>query len=161
MFYQQQFIPIWPFPPYPVRDEIDVINYTSPSMPGPPGPQGEPGPPGTPGETGPQGETGPAGPVTRDPILNTVIIKDNYTASQSDAYIGVDSTKSVTVLLPKEPEVGTTYIIKLQMGPPIGNRKVTIKAIDGTKIDGKSSIVLQNPYESISVIYNEYGWFII
>ena len=179
-------MPIWPFPPFPVKDEIDIINYTSPGIPGPPGPQGEQGPQGDVGPAGPQGEVGPAGPQgetgPQGPIgppgppgpspspddddddrspSNTVVVKDNYTASQSDAYIGVDSTKPVTILLPREPILGTTYVVKLQMASPIGNKKATIKAIDGTKIDGKSSIVLENPYESVSIIYNNNGWFII
>lgn len=141
--------------------------------PGPPGIQGEVGPTGAQGEAGVQGEQGPqgvpgpdgppgpTGPSSGDPVYNTITIKDNYTVSQSDAYIGVDSTKPVTVLLPKTPLVGTLYVIKLQMGAPIGTRKVTLKAIDNAKVDGKSSIVLQNPYETVSVIYNDNGWYIV
>ena len=198
--FQQQFIPIWPFPPFPVRDEVDIINYSSPSIPGPPGPQGEqgppgiqgePGPPGTPGEVGPagpqgdvgpigpQGETGPAGPAgspgqqgpvgpqgpsgsSGDPIYNTVLIDSDYTASEEDAYIGVKSTKPITIKLSKNPPEGILYVVKLEMGAPIGNRKVTIKSCSPTvKIDGNSSVVLQNPYESISLIYRDLGWHII
>lgn len=177
----QQLVPIWGAPLLlPLPDDVDIINFCEAGKPGPqgePGPQGPAGPQGpigpqgetgpigpagSPGQEGPEGPQGPAGPSSGgDPVYNSIIIKDNYTALQSDAYIGVDTTKPITILLPKTPTIGTVYVIKLQMAAPIGNKKVTIKAIDGIKIDGKSSIVLQNPYETVSVIYNQYGWFII
>jgi hypothetical protein len=89
-------------------------------------------------------------------------VKCDYTASEDDAYIGVVSTKPITIKLPKNPPEGLLYVIKLEMGAPIGNKKVTIKSIDpNVKIDGNSSIVLQNPYEYISLIYRALGWHII
>jgi len=187
VLFQPPFIPFWPLP-----DDNDVINYYASGTPGPagpPGPQGEPGTqgprgdtgpagpqgePGTQGATGPQGEPGaqgpagntgpqgPEGPVNGDPIYNTVEVKCDYTASLTDAYMGVITTKPITIKLPNNPPEGLVYVIKLEMGAPIGNKKVTIKPINPSiKIDGNSSIVLQNPYEYVSLIYRALGWHII
>lgn len=132
---------------------------------GPPGPQGEIGPAGPAGPAGAQGEVGPqgpAGPSSGDPIYNTVLIDSDYTVSQNDAYIGVKSTKPIVVKLPKEPEEGTLYIVKLEMGAPVGNRKVTIKSSEaGVKIDGNLSIILQNPYECVSILYRGRTWHVV
>ena len=185
--FQQTLFPFWNPTLLPVLPEdVDIINFSSSSTPGPPGPPGpqgdsgpkgdtgpagppgEQGPPGPQGEAGPagaQGKTGPqgpAGPISGDPIYNTVLIDSDYTVSLDDAYIGVKSTKPITVKLPIEPPEGILYIVKLEMGAPIGNRKVTIKSLDpSVKIDGSLSIILQNPYEYISIIYRGHGWHVV
>jgi hypothetical protein len=88
----------------------------------------------------------------------TKVISENYTASESDYYIGVDSTKAVVITLPSTPHAGTELIIKVEMKPPVGSRKVTIKTSDGSLIDGSSSVVLQQSYEFIRVLYRS-NWF--
>lgn len=90
----------------------------------------------------------------------TKLISEDYTAIETDYYIGVNSNKAVKVTLPSTPQDGTELIIKVEMNSPIGSRKVTIKTSDGSLIDGISSIVLQQPYEVITVIYRT-NWFII
>lgn len=90
----------------------------------------------------------------------TVVVSKNYTASKSDYYIGVDSQDSVSIILPANPEDGRTIIVKAEMRPPLGSRKVTIKTSDGSLIDGMVSQILQQPYQSITVIYRN-NWFII
>ena len=133
---------------------------------GPQGADGPKGPPGPQGATGPQGEPGPQGPqgpgFNGDPIYNTVLIDDDYIVSQDDAYIGVQTKKPIKILLPTGLEQGTLYVIKLEMSAPIGNRKVTIiTENDGITIDGRTSLVLQEPYEYVSLIYRGNGWHII
>lgn len=175
---QQQNMPFgWPMIPFIPRlpDDIDIINYTAPAgTPGPPGPagpagpQGEPGPQGVAGTQGPQGEVGPAGPqgevgpagpqgpsgtVSR----NTVVVSEDYTAKLTDYYIGVNNEKPVTITLPDEAPKGTEYIIKLQIGAPVGNRKVTVKS--GTNIDNVTTIILTNPYEALQVLFQS-AWHI-
>lgn len=144
----------------PVREDgVDVINYTGTAIPGPQGPPGEQGPTG---EQGPHGETGPQGPPgssSGDPIYNTILIDDDYIPCQEDAYIGVKSNKPIEILLPTDLAQGTLFVIKLEMGAPIGNRKVKIVA--DTFIDGTDSVTLQNPYESISILYRGNGWYIV
>ena len=171
MMFQQQFIPfIDPSVPYyfPISDNdlsITSIINTLPvapgpeGPPGPAGPQGIEGPAGPIGPIGPIGPEGPAGPSTGDPIYNTILIDNDYIASQDDAYIGVQCTKPIEILLPKDLEQGTLLVIKLEMGAPIGNRKV--KVIGDTFIDGGNSVTLQNPYESITTIYRGNGWHIV
>jgi hypothetical protein len=44
------------------------------------------------------------------------------------------------------------------MGSPIGNRKVTIVPSGSAKIDGQSAVILQNPYEYITVLYHKGNW---
>jgi hypothetical protein len=153
--FQQQFMPIWGFTPFlPINDGIDIINYTSASTPGPPGPQGE---------VGPQGETGPQGPPgDRSPTaVNTIVVSEDYTAADRDYYIGVNSNKPTCIILPPSPASGTEIIVKVEMKPPIGNRKVTVKTSDGSLIDGGGSYVMQNGHEFVQVIRSGNNWFII
>ena len=112
---------------------------------GPTGPQGEIGP------TGPQGEIGPTGPAGNSGLVNTIVISEDYTAKLTDFYIGTINKKPITITLPSEAPKGTQYIIKLQIGAPVGNRKVTVKS--SADLDNSSSIVLENPYESLQVLF--------
>ncbi len=153
----QRINPFGPIPLFPYVDDIDnIINYSSTGIPGPEGP---PGPAGPQGEVGPQGPPGPGS--GGDPIYNTVLIDDDYIISQDDAYIGVQSRKPIDILLPTHPEQGTLYVVKLEMGAPIGNRKVTIITDNGETIDGQTSLVLQQPYEYVSLIYRGSAWHVI
>jgi len=178
---QQQNMPFgWPMAPFVPRlpDDIDIINYVAPigapgpaGPPGSAGPQGEPGPQGIPGidgiqgpqgqmgETGNQGKIGPQGPVGPSGSVsrNTIIVCEDYTAKLTDYYIGVNNEKPVTITLPEEAPKGTEYIIKLQIGAPVGNRKVTVKS--GTNIDNVSTIILTNPYETLQVLFQS-AWHI-
>lgn len=161
--------PILPYLPLGIPDDVDnIINYTNFSTPGPAGPIGPPGPqgeqgiqgiqgepgttgsqgePGAIGPVGPQGPQGPSGSVSR----NTIVVEADYTATLTDYYIGVDSKNPVTITLPETAPDGTEYIIKLQMGAPIGNRKVTVKS--SAAIDNLNNIILTNPYEALQVLY--------
>lgn len=171
----------------PVNDNDLLINYQGASQPGPPGPagptgpagpqgpQGIQGPPGTSGEAGPQGlpgEPGAQGPqgIQGEPgipgppgttILPTVGTGSSYHATKEDCYIGVNSKEPTTIYLPSEVEDGKYYIIKLEMKPPIGNRKVTVIPPGITTINGENFITLQNPYESVTVVYHKDNWFSI
>lgn len=172
----------FPWPPVPYipymftgpQDDIDIINYTAPAgVPGPAGPagpQGEPGPQGPQGEPGPagahgaQGEPGPAGPEGPPGTvgnLPTVNAGSDYYASVTDCYIGVNSKEPTTIFLPKDPPDGLFLVIKVEMPPPIGNRKVTITTQDSSTIDGQDSLILKNAWESVTLIYNESNWFTI
>ena len=130
---------------------------------GPPGPQGEPGSgePGPPGPPGPQGEAGPQGPPGPASNTNTILIQSEYYATCDDFYIGVDSDGPSTVYLPLDAPDGCQIIVKAEMKPPLGNRKITITTQDGGKIDGSSSYVIQVSYESIWVIKRGENWHII
>ena len=142
--------PVTPFIPIntPIIDDCDL--FINSSIVGTPGATGPAGPIGPAGATGPQGEVGPVGPsgsVSR----NTVIITENYEATLDDYYIGVNNTGPITIILPEDAPKGTEYIIKLQIGAPVGNRKVTIKS--SSNIDNVNTIILTNPYEALQVLF--------
>ncbi len=162
-------------------------NVGPPGPQGEPGPQGQPGiqgEPGLKGDTGPQGKTGPKGdPGPKGPFgppgpkgdkgdqgppgpagfykIDTRLISESYTINQNDCYIGVNSKEPITIQLIDTVTDGFKLIIKLEMGAPIGNRKVTVKAAGGQTIDGVTSKTLQEPYESITLLYRGGNWHII
>lgn len=125
-------------------------------LPGPPGPQGEPGPKG---DTGDQGPPGPEGDC--ECRCNAITVSSDYVASCDDYYIGVDALEAVTITLPADCEHCVEIVVKAEMEPPLGNRKVTVTTSDGSLIDGDESIVLEVPYSSVSVLYNHSNWWII
>lgn len=136
---------------------------------GPQGPQGEPGESGAQGPQGQQGEPGPQGPEgpqgipgesSTGDILSNTCITTSYTASVSDVYIGVKPTKPIILTLPKSSD-GKLVIVKLEVGPPVGNKKVTIVGTGSDLIDGNNSITLENPYESLTLVYRDNTWNII
>jgi hypothetical protein len=75
-----------------------------------------------------------------------------------DYYIGVDSTGPTTIQLPANISNCLQIIVKAEMGPPLGNRKVTITTTDGSTIDGNTSYVMTVPYESVEVLYRGGNW---
>lgn len=147
--YLPQVVPIF----IPVSDDDLTINYTGAAQQGPQGPQGPPGPQG---EQGPQGQQGVPG-VYNPP--STRVVSEDYQASSTDSYIGVNSQNPVTINLPENCEDGTTIIIKLEMGAPIGNRKVTVRA--NSLIDGKPSYVMTVHYQHVELIYRAGNWWIV
>ena len=140
-----------------------------PGEPGPEGPPGPPGPSGPPGEQGPPGEPGPPGPPGPPGECtcecSAILVSEDYTAQMDDYYIGVNSTGPVTITLPADCRDCHEIIVKAEMGPPLGNRKITIlPSEDGDNtsyIDGNEGIVLQEPYESVRLICRGGNWWII
>lgn len=127
--------------------------------PGPPGPPGESGPPGPPGEQGPPGPPGPIGICSCK--CSTKLVTENYTATCNDYYIGVKSDVPVTISLPEECTDCCELIIKAEMGPPLGNRKVTVQATGASYIDGTDKYVIEVPYQSVNIICRDGDWHII
>ena len=162
----------WPIVTYlpPLPDDIDIINYSAPAgIPGPQGPQGEPGvagpqgepgPPGEPGPQGPQGEPGSPGPAGTFGLLPTTNTGSSYRVKLTDCYIGVQSRDPTTITLPSAPPNGFLLIVKVEMGAPIGNRKVTIVPGNSSTIDGQEYLILQNPWEKVMLVYNN-SWYIV
>jgi hypothetical protein len=137
-------------------------------VPGPQGDQGIQGPPGPAGEQGvagpqgPQGIAGPPGPPgpsgTMNCVLPAKVISETYYIQPDDCYIGVLNEKSIEIYLPENPPIGKMLIIKAQQ-KQIGNKKIYIVTQNGDKIDDGDEIVLQSPYESITLIFND-SWHI-
>lgn len=93
--------------------------------------------------------------------VSTILVETNYTATEVDYYIGVDSKKAVTITLPPVPNDGKIIVIKAEMKPPIGNRKITIEASDGSSIDGYSNHVIHVSNECVHLIYRGHSWHVI
>jgi exonuclease VII small subunit len=120
---------------------------------------------GSQGYTGSVGYTGSQGPKGDPGECNTfcsaILVSNDYTATCNDYYIGVNSNNAVTITLPPECNTCCEIVVKAEMGPPIGNRKVTITTSDGSFIDGSNSYVMTIPYESVQLICRGGDWHII
>jgi hypothetical protein len=92
---------------------------------------------------------------------NTILVRTDYESTSDDCYIGVNSIGPVTITLPVAVSDGHQIVVKAEMGPPIGNRKVTITTSDGALIDGQTTCVLSVPYESVHLIFRGFEWHII
>lgn len=128
---------------------------------GPQGPQGRRGIRGTQGLQGAQGTQGIPGVCEGDCVCNTTLVSQDYQSTTDDCYIGVNSTSAVTVYLPANCNTSHTITVKAEMGPILGNRKVTVKTTDGSTIDGDDKVVLVIPYESVTMICRGGNWHII
>lgn len=91
--------------------------------------------------------------------VNTTLIETDYQASDSDHYIGVNCKKAITITLPKDPPDGTIIIVKAEMKPPLGTRRITVVPQDGSSIDGQSEVVLTVSYKSTSFLFHHGEWF--
>jgi hypothetical protein len=118
-----------------------------------------PGPPGPPGEQGPAGPQGPPGECTYR--CKSILVSSDYTATCDDYYIGVNSDGPVTITLPSECTDCCEIIVKAEMGPPLGNRKVTVTTSDGSYIDGIDKYVMEVPYQSVNLFCRGGDWHII
>ena len=150
----------------PGNDTIVINEADKECCPGYTGSQGYTGSVGYTGSigyTGSQGEPGPQGPKGECECegCTAVLISQDYTASESDGYIGVNSEGPVTITLPYDFENCTTITIKLEMGAPIGTRKVTLVPVDPSTIDGEDSYVMETPYEYVTVLIRAGNWYII
>jgi hypothetical protein len=47
------------------------------------------------------------------------------------------------------------------MGPPLGNRKITVTTSNDSTIDGLEDYVIEVPYQSINLICRGGNWWII
>jgi hypothetical protein len=91
----------------------------------------------------------------------TVDAATTYYAGDGEFYIGVASEKAVTVYLPAAAADGTIIVVKAEMKPPLGNRKVQILTCDGSSIDGYSDAAITVSHGARVLIRNHGEWFII
>jgi hypothetical protein len=167
------------------NDNINInIDADCPDEPCPPGPPGPPGPEGIQGLQGLQGIQGvqgigvtgiqglqglqgiqgPSGssePGVCTCKCKSILVSTDYTATCDDYYIGVNSNEPVTISLPEVCTDCCEIIVKAEMGPPLGNRKVTVTTTDGSYIDGKDKYVMEVPYQSVNVFCRGGDWYII
>ena len=91
-------------------------------------------------------------------LINVIGVTTNYTAANTDEYIGVGSASAVTITLPAGI-VGRIYTIKDEFGQ--GSGKITIQPQTGELIDGKASYVISIPYQSVSCVFRAGKWWLI
>ena len=91
----------------------------------------------------------------------TVTVDSTYYSTADEFYIGVTSEKPVTVYLPAAAADGKIVIIKAEMRPPMGSRKVNIATTDGSKIDGYAESSITVSHGCCILICNHGEWFII
>lgn len=185
------YAPVWIPPFQSISDNDTVVVAGGNGIPGPPGPAGpqgekgeqgaqgekgekgdtgatgsqgpigEPGPEGAAGPQGEPGPPGPPGPSVSDLTVDTTVTGSDYYATETDCYIGIDSKEPSTVHLPANPEDGRIIIVKAEMKPPLGNRKITIVGQNGSLIDGSGAYVISVSYEYVTVLYRGGNWHII
>lgn len=90
----------------------------------------------------------------------TTLIQTDYTATEKDFYIGVDSELPVTITLPAADD-GVQYIIKSEMKPPMGKRKIKIISGDDSKFDGYADHTLHVSHDCLHVIRHRNAWHIL
>jgi hypothetical protein len=78
-----------------------------------------------------------------------------------DCYIGVNSTGPVTITLPADCSNSHQIIVKAEMGPPLGNRKITITTNDGSTIDGAADYVMEVPWQTVHLFCRGGNWYIV
>jgi hypothetical protein len=122
-------------------DDRDTIKHCNEGPPGPPGPPGEPG--------------------VCTCKCKSILVSSDYTATCDDYYIGVNSDEPVTITLPESCTDCCEIIVKAEMGPPLGNRKVTVTTSDGSLIDGADDYIITVPYGTITVFCRDGDWHII
>ena len=91
----------------------------------------------------------------------TTSVTSTYYGTDADFYIGVVSEKPVTVYLPAAAPNGKIIIVKAEMRPPLGSRKVNIATTDGSLIDGYSDVSINVSHGCIKFIRNNNEWYII
>jgi hypothetical protein len=140
-------------------DIINIQTGNATGATGPQGPTGATGATGLPGEPGPIGATGATGNCSCE--CKAILVSEDYVAQLDDYYIGVNSLRPTTITLPRDCRDCQQIIVKAEMGPPLGNRKITIITSDGSTIDGADDYIIEVPYQSVHLICRGMEWWII
>jgi hypothetical protein len=94
-------------------------------------------------------------------IINTTSAGATFHATSDQQYIGVNSDKASTIYLPRTPEDGKVIIVKSEMKPPLGGRKITITTSDGSLIDGYDDITITVSHDCKTLVYHNNAWHLI
>lgn len=93
--------------------------------------------------------------------ITAIITETDYVIDKTEHYIGVDSKKATKITLPQNPKDGRHIIVKAEMKPPLGNRKITIQTADESLIDGYKNYVIQVSHDVVHLMYRGNGWHVI
>lgn len=108
----------------------------------------------------PECPPGPPGPPGSCKCIARVI-SDDYTVVESDYYIGVNSDEPVTITLPADFGECKEIIVKAEMPPPLGNRKITLISELPGEIDGDDRYVIAVGYDSVRLMFRDGNWYTI
>ncbi len=90
----------------------------------------------------------------------TAVTTATFTATMSQYYLGVNYAGNVAIALPAGVE-GKQYNIKDESGLASYTRSITVTANGSQKIDGAATVVLNVPYQSVSLLFGGGNWFIL
>lgn len=77
-----------------------------------------------------------------------------YNATPTDYFISVDTSVARTIRLPNAPPTGKTYVIKDRTGGA-GVHNITVTTVGGVVlIDGQTSQLMNDNFQSIEVVFN-------
>ncbi len=93
-----------------------------------------------------------------NPLYSTTVVTADYSATNDDYYIGVNSAVATTITLPAGTD-GKMFIIKDELGPGSGN--ITIQGTGGETIDGSATFVNSVTYGSVSVVFRGAEWHVV
>ena len=93
--------------------------------------------------------------------FRTTTATTTHYATADEFYIGVASEKPVTIYLPAAAPDGKIIVIKAEMKPPLGSRKVNVLTSDNSTIDGYNEASINVSHGKITLIRNNKNWFII
>ena len=95
---------------------------------------------------------------SKDDLMNTTLVSADYSCTNDDYYVGVKSTKPITITLPLNPTNGMMIIIKAEMPAPISSKKITITTNDGSLIDDNMNYTITAAHGVVRLIYRGGNW---
>ena len=112
-----------------------------------------------------RGPAGPPGPMGDSAIpeasFGTILVSDDYGCTNDDCYIGVNSSRSITITLPVDIGDGHQIAVKLEMPMIDEDQEITIATSDGSTIDGALSYTMTEPWQSLHLFSHGGHWFIV
>jgi hypothetical protein len=112
---------------------------------------------------GPAGPPGPMGDSGEMPeaSFGTTLVSDDYGCTNDDCYIGVNSSRSITITLPIDIGDGHQIAVKLEMPMVDQDQEIKIATNDGSTIDGALSYTMTEPWQSLHLFSHGGHWFIV
>lgn len=112
------------------------------------------------GPAGPQGPMGESGEMP-EASFGTTLVSDDYGCTDDDCYLGVNSSRSITITLPNDPGDGHQIAVKLEMSALATGQTITLETNDDSTIDGALSYTMTEPWQAVHLFSRGGHWFIV
>jgi hypothetical protein len=112
------------------------------------------------GPAGPQGPMGESGEMP-EASFGTTLVSDDYGCTDDDCYLGVNSSRSITITLPVDPGDGHQIAVKLEMSTLAKGQIITLETNDESTIDGALSYTMTEPWQAVHLFSRGGHWFIV